>query len=349
MRRFVYGDSYDSLAGREMGYDQARDSRYFNSLTADRADRAQAMAEQQAAAEVALRHQALQAQLAQHATEQNRFDRQMGWHEGNLALDQSKFDWTRSQPTAAEIRDKERRLEFDQTLKNQDFEDSQAHGLARSIADAGNELNAVNAKIAELSKTKSDYTEKTGGMNLPTWMGGSGLDYNIRKEYVDRLAPQLPPEVDTSKDPGADKMNDLFAGALTELQQRQAHLKAFIDNATGKGANVDLYGIDETGRYVPRFTPRNPKNPYITSPHRTPGVTAAPDVPQDFNRRLMAGSPDPSASLPPWLQTPGLPTNQPMVSPGGSTSTGNYPEGTIVRHKTTGQMFVMRNGQLVPQ
>lgn len=61
--RFVYGDGFGDVANREMGMDAARDSRYFNSLSANRAAQALALQQAQAEAGNALSWE----QLLQHA------------------------------------------------------------------------------------------------------------------------------------------------------------------------------------------------------------------------------------------------------------------------------------------
>lgn len=87
--RFIYGNDYGDVAGRELATDAARDSRYFNSLSANRAAQQLQQQQDQAAASNRLSWEQLLAQAAQNASHRDDTLAQRGF-ENTLSLDALK-------------------------------------------------------------------------------------------------------------------------------------------------------------------------------------------------------------------------------------------------------------------
>lgn len=376
MRRFIYGDSFGDVGNRELATDAARDSRYFNALSSNRADQQLADSEVNAADESNQRWAGLADAAAARDAAAQQFGQTLGIHTGQLDLEKAKFAHQVAEPTAAELRDKERRFELAQARHDQDFSDAQTFHLSGDIAKVGNELNDVNSQITDLTHKKDLYDQSMDGFvpnmplwmgghgaHLPTWLGGVGTRGDVAASFVRENIPSVP--AGTSVDPSEVAM--YYKHALSLLTERKERLQTYINNATAKGANVDLYNLDEHGNYTPTFRPRNPANPFITR-HLPSAPAPAPELQGRSFSAAIGGSASPPG--PAWLQppgTPGIPTpGQSWLNPAPSNATFipanarqwstsqppsdvGYPDGTVLRSKSTNRVFVVQNGQLVPQ
>lgn len=186
-QRFIAGDSYGDVANRQLAYDQARDSRFFNSIQANRAERAAAeeaayrraaMAQNQSNTDRSFMDSVYARQAALSASERDaEMERQRGERQWKYRVDQDslanmradqreqyykdqqklakdrfklqedKFELDKSQPSYAQIRQQEK-AEAAQLKDEEFFTNAQkVADLANRQMDLRKEMGTVGGKI----------------------------------------------------------------------------------------------------------------------------------------------------------------------------------------------------------
>lgn len=298
MPRFLYGDSYGQIGSQELAQDQARDSRWFRSLDAQRALDALAQQQQQSGVGNAL-HVASLIQNAREQALQNRLAQQRYSDQQNLSMlhyllqNQQFYDSLKSNEKVAGMRIKE--LQARDTERNADQDYAEAAQLAEHGVPTGTlsslfkltpQQNArLAARVAALAAQEEDQVgpvEQAQKTNLSTLQGL--LNVKKREAAIGAALKEFTPF--TWDSTIKERINKLPAENLPPLENETLD-KWIQDNLVKKKLDTILAVDPQTQRIVPipiqRRFPKAllPTAPPVASPAAgTPFPAAGPSLPQ---------------------------------------------------------------------
>lgn len=255
--RYIYGESYGGIEGSELARDSARDNRYFQSLQANRALQAQALQqaqmEQQAAQHAdqmdldynRLDQQSLMNLLARQDSERQ-FNENLGWHKGNLKLEQDKFDFSKTQPTPAQVQAAEVESRRAEEAQHSFRFSKNLADILNQYADLSQQQQDYQARAKRAGSIGSDYVENH---SVIPFRGTPQADYDEQLAQFSGDATGAP----TFDLPVAGRVQAIQSGIAEKVARNQAKLDTLgeIIHGAMKSGGADYVTQDpKTGRYI---------------------------------------------------------------------------------------------------
>lgn len=304
---YLYGDSYGGVEQSELARDSARDSRYFQSLQANRALQAQALQqaqmEQQAAQhqdQMGLDYDRLDQQSLMNALaseeSKRQFEENLKWHNGNLTLEKDKFDFSKSQPTPAQVAASEAESKRAEEAQHTFRFSKNLADMLNQYSDLSQEQQQHQARIAKAAAIESDYTKNHSAI---PFVGTPQSQYDEQLAQFSGDATGAP----TFDVPVSDRVSAIRAGITEKIARNQAKLDTLgeiIHGAMKSGGGDYVTQDPKTGRFLSTM-PEPPAFDFSKmGPLSTrPGLPPAAAGPQMAPRPSMLPAPSAGASAVP--------------------------------------------------